>query len=93
MGTFHQDKGELHGITVVVDTPGPRVYIGRCDEMTEEGITLLDVDMHEEGAGKRSKQEYLQRAAQFGAWKKHDRMVLPRSEISSVRRLGEIIVE
>ena len=32
MGTFHHDKHELHGITVVVDTEGPKVFVGRCDE-------------------------------------------------------------
>ena len=32
MGTFHNDKSELHGITVVVDTKGPKVFVGRCDD-------------------------------------------------------------
>ena len=38
MGTFHDDMGELHGITVVVDTNGSMVYIGRCHEMDDERI-------------------------------------------------------
>ena len=45
MGTFHHDKGELHGITVVVDTSGPRVFIGRCDILADEKIIL---DIHPE---------------------------------------------
>jgi len=44
VGTFHDDKGELHGITVVVETTGPRVYVGRCDTQTPQGIILLDAD-------------------------------------------------
>ena len=32
MGTFHQGKSELHGITVVVDTTGPEIFVGRCDD-------------------------------------------------------------
>jgi hypothetical protein len=40
MGTFHQNKGELHGITVVVDTTGPEIVVGRCDDMDERGIFL-----------------------------------------------------
>ena len=36
MGTFYQDKGELHGITVVVETVGDEVYIGHCDEIAEQ---------------------------------------------------------
>ena len=66
MGTFHQGKSELHGITVVVDTSGPAIYVGRCDDMDDSGIILLDADVHEESDGGRSKAEYVERAAQFG---------------------------
>ena len=48
MGTFHDDKGELQGITVVVETYGPRVHIGRCDEEKPDGISLMDVNFHDE---------------------------------------------
>ena len=91
MGTFHDDLGELHGITVVVDTPGPKVYIGRCHEMTPDGILLLDVDAHEDGADGRSKADYISRAAKVGVWSKHKRLVVPEAEIASVRRLGEYL--
>ena len=74
MGTFHDDRGELHGITVVVDTDGPMVFVGRCDTMDQSCITLLDVDEHRDGHNGRSKQQYLARAKQFGTWKKHSRL-------------------
>lgn len=90
MGTFHSDKGDLHGITVVVETNGPRVYIGRCDEETAAGIVLLDADHHDDGESGRSSADYIRRAARFGVFKKHDRLVVPRDEIARVRRLGEI---
>lgn len=89
MGTFHEDLGALHGITVVVDTPGAKVYIGRCHEMTDDGVLLLDVDTHEDGADGRSKADYIRRAAKVGVWSKHKRLTVPRAEIVSVRRLGE----
>ena len=89
-GTFHDDRGELHGITVVVDTTGPKVFIGRCDIMDDDKVILLDVDVHENGQEGRSKVEYIHRAAKFGIWKKHDRVAIPRSEVASVQRLGEI---
>ena len=38
MGTFHQGKSELHGITVVVDTTGPEIFVGRCDDMDDRGV-------------------------------------------------------
>lgn len=90
MGTFHQDKGELHGITVAVDTIGPEIYVGRCDEVTEHGVVLLDADVHRDGEGGRSKQQWLGRAARFGVWKKLDRVVVPTQQVAWVRRLGEI---
>ena len=89
MGTFHSDKGELHGITIVVDTVGPQVWVGRCDEADDTRVILLDADVHEETEGK-SKEDYVRRAAKVGIWKKHDRVEIPRSEVASIRRLGEI---
>lgn len=88
--TFHHDRAELHGITVVVDTAGPEVYVGRCDDIDDRRVILLDADSHRDGEGGRSKQEYVERATRFGVWKKHDRIVLPRSRVTSVRRLGEL---
>ena len=90
MGTFHQNKSELHGITVVVDTAGAEIYIGRCDDMDDEKVILNDVDVHRDGDNGRSKEEYVQKAAQFGTWKKHDQLVLDRTQVTTVRRLGEV---
>jgi hypothetical protein len=90
MGTFHQNKSPLHGITVVVDTTGPEVFVGRCDDEDERGIVLDDVDVHRDGDGGRTKQQYLERAARLGVWSKHTRLFIPRERVASVRRLGEI---
>ena len=90
MGTFHHDKSELHGITVVVDTTGPEIFVGRCDDMDEERVILLDADLHRDGDDGKSKEEWVRKAAQFGVWAKHKRLVLERSAVASVRLLGEI---
>lgn len=90
MGTFHEGKGELHGITVVVDTVGPEVYVGRCDEVRPEGVVLLDGDRHEEGAGGKSKADWVSAASRFGVWKKFERFVVPAEQVASVRRLGDL---
>jgi hypothetical protein len=90
MGTFHQGKGELHGITVVVDTDGPEIFVGRCDDVDERGVILHDVDVHCDGDDGRSKEDYVKRAAQLGVWKKYDHMVIPNARVISIRRLGEI---
>lgn len=90
MGTFHQGKSELHGITVVVETTGPRVYVGRCDEENGTGIVLLDADHHDDGSDGKSNVDYLRFAARYGIFKKHDRVIVPRVEVRKVTRLGDL---
>lgn len=95
MGTFHHGKGDLHGITVVVDLVDSRVMIGRCDTVTDEGVLLMDADLHDESAPDQrgqlvSKDDYVARAAKFGFWKKMDRVMVPAAQVASVTPLGEI---
>lgn len=90
MGTFHRNKGALHGITVIVDTDGAEIFVGRCDDEDERGIVLYDVDVHRDGDDGRSKQQYVERASRFGVFKKHDRLFIPRERMASVRRLGDV---
>lgn len=92
MGTFHQDKGELHGITVVVRTRGPRTYVGRCDSADARVVVLLDADLHEEGQSP-SREEYLKSAARFGVWAKHRRIEIPGADVESITRLGDLPTE
>jgi hypothetical protein len=90
MGTFHQGKGDLHGITVVVELQDDRVYVGRCWEMNDREVVLLDADEHSDGEDGQSKREFIRRAAEVGVWKKHDRVVLPVASVTSVERLGDV---
>ena len=87
MGTFHDNMGELHGVTVVAFA-GDTVYVGRCHEMDEQRLLLLDADEHREGQDDRTNEQYLEKAAKFGVWKKHDKLLLPVAEISEVVPLG-----
>jgi hypothetical protein len=89
MGTFHHDKHALHGTTVVVDTTGAEVYVGRCDDMDEEKIILLDADVHRDGEKGKTKAQYIEQAAQVGVWKQFDRIAVPRSVTTTIRPLGE----
>jgi hypothetical protein len=90
MGTFHQHKSELHGITVVVDTTGPEVFVGRCDDVDDRGVILHDADVHRDGEEGRSKDDYVKRAALYGVWKKFDTLLVPKEKVASIRRLGEV---
>lgn len=90
MGTFHQNKGELHGITVVVETDGAEMFVGRCDEVTERAVILLDADVHREDGEGPSREEYLDRASRFGVWARIKRLEVPRDRVTAIRRLAEI---
>ena len=89
MRTFHPDRHELHGITVVVETDGPEVWVGRCDDLDENAMILLAADVHREGDGGLSRAEYLERAARLGVWAKYERVALPRARVTSIRLLGQ----
>ena len=90
MGTFHSGKGGYHGITIVVDTKGPRVYVGRCDTVDAEGVHLLDADVHEEGAGAPTKDEWVRQASRYGVWARLPAVTVPAAEVAAIRRLGDV---
>ena len=87
MGTFHSDKGPLHGLTVVVRTDGPLVYVGRCNTETPDGIHLWDVDRHEDGQDGLSTEAWLKRVAMVGHWPREKNVHLARAEYVSVEKL------
>ena len=88
MGTFHQGKSELHGITVVVETSAEDLYVGRCEDEDERVVVLLDADMHRP-TDQMSRVDYLRRAIQFGVWDRLPRVEVERREVTSIRPLGE----
>ncbi len=90
MGTFHDNLGPLHGITVVVETDDGSVYIGRCHEADQAKVVLLDVDRHHADASDVSRAEYLRRAAKWGVFKRHDHLVLAAEQVESITPLGEL---
>jgi len=89
VGTFHDGRGELHGITVVVDTTGPEVWVGRCDTMDGGRIVLFQADRHDASDGP-SKDEWVKRAAMVGFHPNHERVALDLDQVASVKRLGDV---
>ena len=91
MGTFHHDKHELHGITVIVETTGPELFVGRCDDIVAQGVILRDADVHREGdpaSSGKSRAEFLDHARRFGAWPNLKRILGPAESVREIRRLG-----
>ena len=90
MGTFHHDAHELHGITCVVETTGPRTYVGRVDTIDARGVVMLDADLHEEAPGAATKDAWIAKAARVGHWPRHPKIVVAVDDVASVRRLGDV---
>jgi hypothetical protein len=87
---FHPGHHELHGITVVIETHGPRTYVGRFDSEDQEGLHLLDAGIHEVTTDAGSREEYVRRSAKFGVHAEHKHLVVPAREVARITRLGEI---
>jgi hypothetical protein len=91
MRTFagHASKHELHGITVVVETDGAELFVGRCDDIDGEGVHLKDADRHVDGEGAVPREEFLARARRFGVWPNHRMLTVPGERVRRVVRLVE----
>jgi hypothetical protein len=85
LGTFHQNRGELHGITVVVETDAGAAWVGRCDTADERGVLLLDADVAQTPG---EHEGFLRRAMAVGVWPRHRRVLIPQQQVTSIRRLG-----
>ena len=88
MGTFHDDKSPLHGITLVVETVAGEAVIGRCEDEDEREVILLDADVHRSDHDM-DRAEYLERADRFGFWPRHPRIVVPRHEVERLYPLAQ----
>ena len=90
MRTFagHDAKHSLHGITVVVETTGAALFVGRCDDIDERGVHLRDADRHEEAASAVSRAEFLSRAQALGVWPNIQRVTVPAADVRQVTRLA-----
>jgi hypothetical protein len=92
MRTFaaHEAKHSLHGITVVVETDGDEIWIGRCDDVVAAGVVLKDADVHRPSAGAVERGDWLERAKRYGVHPHHRVATVPAERVVSVRRLIEL---
>ena len=86
---FHPGHSELHGITVVVETHGPRTYVGRYDTEDERGVHMLDVGIHEEPTGG-PKEDFIRKSARFGVRSQLRHIVVPTDQVARITRLGDL---
>jgi hypothetical protein len=88
---FHPGHEALHGITVVLATHGPRTYVGRYDSADDAGVHMHDVGVHDAATGEISKEEFLRRCHRFGIRPEHRALLVPTSDVASIRRLVDVI--
>lgn len=86
---FHPGHHDLHGITVVVDTVGPRTFIGRFDRIEDGRIQLLNVAPHDPAAG--SRDEFVRRSHKFGVPAALGHLALPESDVTAILPLSEAV--
>ena len=88
---FHPGHHELHGVTVVLETRGPRTYVGRFDSEDDRGVHLHDVGVHDASVEGPSKEEYLRRCDKFGIRTEHRDLVVPSAEVARMERLIDLV--
>ena len=86
---FHPGHSELHGITVVIETTGDALYIGRYHEETSGGLLLHDVAEHRPTATGPTREEFLRKTLKFGVRAAHQHLVVPAGEVQRITRLME----
>ena len=86
---FHPGHSELHGITVVLETTGDVIYVGRYHEETDRGVLLHDVAEHRIENGGLSREEFMARTLKFGVRPQHRHLIVPREEVGRISKLAE----
>jgi len=93
MGTFHENLGEWHGHTIVIETTDRRIVIGRCHEAREEAVDMVGADIFTDGLNGLSREQYFENVRRFGYWEQHSRLRIPGEEVAHVRLLRDHLAE
>lgn len=80
---------------VVLDTPGPMIYIGRLDAYDDRGYWLLDADVHDRSDGHSTKEKYVNESLELerlGTRRTNRlRVFVERQAVISVSALEDIV--
>jgi hypothetical protein len=86
---LHENREELHGITVVMTGASGKTYLGRFHETTPRGIAMRDVGVHDPAASEHDRATWIERASRFGIAVEHKLLVVPTEEVGPMVRFGE----
>ncbi|MGE3172146.1 MAG: hypothetical protein AB7O97_05920 [Planctomycetota bacterium] len=85
----HPDHHDLHGFTIAADT-GTALYVGRCHDMDEAQIRMVDVGVHEYGADRAARRAHLEQVVRWGHFAEHARLVLQRADVVWLETIGRL---
>ncbi|MCK4341706.1 MAG: hypothetical protein KAY37_08295 [Phycisphaerae bacterium] len=82
---------------VVLDTPGPLLYIGQLDAFDERGFWLSEADVHDRSEGHSTNEKYINDAHLLEkAGSRHvnrRRVFVERSAVVSISALADVVAE
>lgn len=84
---FHPGHEELHGVTVVVESPTGATWVGRYHERTDRGVLLHDVAIHDPASTDQIRAAWIQQMLTFGIRIDQKHLVVPTSEAARIVRL------
>lgn len=87
---FHPGHEALHGVTVVLETSGGHLYVGRYHDTESGKLRLHDVGMHDAAASGMPNEEYLRRTMKFGVRVEQKFVAVPEAEVTRMTPLGEV---
>ena len=88
-GVFHKNRDELHGQTVVVNTSGPKTFIGRWHEVRDGQVLMMDVAVHDEAAADNSREDWIAQLKKFGIPVDERTASVPQDSVTEVVRLRD----
>ncbi|MEO8293997.1 MAG: hypothetical protein ABI613_00685 [Gemmatimonadota bacterium] len=86
---FHPGHHDLHGITVVLETNGPQMFVGRFDSQDEKGVHLIGVSVFDPVTSTQSSEEFLNRTRRFGVKVDRAHYLVPLTSVLQIRPLGD----
>lgn len=86
---MHENRGELHGITVVMTGASGRTYLGRWHEETPQGVQMRDLGVHDPATAEHDLATWVERARKFGVPVEHRMLLVPAGEAGECVRLAE----
>lgn len=77
---------------VVVDTTSPFVFIGKLRQVSEDFVTLADVDVHDRRESPSSNEKYIMDSKKHGVRANRTLVHIRQREVISISALDDIIV-